>query len=292
MNLKSLHTCILLAAGLTIAGGLDAQTNNLVFPSPSPSCTIKQRVGLTDIEIVYSRPGMKGRTIFGGLVPYGAVWRTGANASTKVTFSTDVKVDGNPVPAGTYALYTIPGETEWTVILSKNTNSAGIFGYDAKDDLVRVKAAPVNIEESVETFTFEFTHVRDESALLYLLWDKTLVPVQIDTDVVSKLLPQIETTMAAPGKKQAGTYYQAATFYFNHDQDLKKAMAWLDAGLADKPRIAFELLNLKAQILAKQGDKAGAIAAAKSSIELARKAEGGANNGFIKMNEELISKLQ
>jgi hypothetical protein len=281
---------MLLAAGLGLAGNLAAQSTNLVFPSPSPTCTLKQRVGLTDIEIVYSRPGMKGRTIFGGLVPYGAVWRTGANASTKITFGTDVKLDGNAIPAGTYALYTIPSETEWTVILSKNLGSAGIFGYDAKDDLVRLKAAPSSIEESVETFTIDFTNVRDDSATLYLLWDKTLVPMQLEVDVTSKLLPQIAETMSAPGKKQAGTYYQAATFYFNHGQDLKKALAWLDEGLADKPRIAFELLNLKAQILAKQGDKEGAIAAAKSSTELARKAD--PNSSFIKMNEELISKLQ
>jgi len=292
MNLNSRKTSILLAAGLAFTGALKAQTTtNLVFPSPSPTCTLKQRIGLTDIEVVYSRPSMKDRAIFGGLVPYGTVWRTGANASTKVTFSTAVKLGGSDVPAGTYAFYTIPGESEWTVILSKDTGPSGIFGYDAKEDLLRFKVEPKNIGEHVETFTMNFNDIRDDSATLYLAWDQAYVPIKLEVDVLGKVLPQIEATMASPGKKQAGMYYRAATFYFNNGQDLKKALGWLDAGLADKPGIAFELLNLKAQILAKQGDKEGAIAAAKQSSELAAKA-GDQNGGLIKMNEELISKLQ
>src|SRR5262249_1584443 len=143
---------------------------------------------------------------------------------------------------------------------------------------------------NVETFTINFTDIRDESAVLYLAWDNVLVPVKIEMDVTSKVVPQIEAAMASPDKKQAGFYFQAATFYYNHDLDLKKALAWLNTGLEDKSPIAYELLHLKAKILAKQGDKEGAIAAAKQSSDLAIKAEG-PNSSFVKMNQDLISGL-
>ncbi len=291
MKTKTLPVRLVVAVGLMFASGLSAQTPRVEFPAASPPCTLKQRVGLTDIEVVYSRPGVKGRPIFGGIVPYGQVWRTGANQATKITFSTPVKLNGADVPAGTYGLFTIPGETEWTVIIAKNPNQWGAFSYSPTNDLVRFTAAPVRLAQPIETFTIEFNRIRDESALLNLVWADTAVPIRLETDVAGKLVPQIEDAMAAPGPKQAGFYFQAATFYYDHDLDLKKALGWLDAGLADNPRIAYELLHLKAQILAKQGDKAGAIAAAKQSTELATKAEG-PGSSFIRMNQDLISSLQ
>jgi hypothetical protein len=281
---------IALACGLMFVSKSPAQTPQVDFPAASPACTLKQRVGLTDIEVSYSRPGVKGRTIFGGIVPYGQVWRTGANQATKITFSTDVKLNGEDVPAGSYALFTIPGEDEWTVILSKNADQFGAFQYDSKDDLVRFKVIPIKLAETIETLTIEFNRIRDDSAELNLIWDKTVVPLQIQIELTSKLVPQIEAAMAAPGKKSDGFYFQAATFYYNHDQDLNKALTWVNAALADQPGIAFEILHLKAQILARQGDKAGAIAAAKLSSDLAIKAEG-PDNSFVKMNQDLINSL-
>ncbi len=280
-----------LAGALLLAATSSAQTPKVEFPAASPACTIKQCVGLTDIEVVYSRPGKKHREVFGGIVPYGQVWRTGANAATRISFSTPVKLEGNDVPAGTYGLFTIPGEDEWTIILNKNAKQWGAFQYDSKDDLVRFKVTPVHLAEQIETFTIEFNHVRDESAALNLVWDHTVVPIRIEIPLTDKLVPQIEAAMAAPDKKSDGFYFQAATFYYDHGQDLHKALDWVNAGLADKPRFAYELLHLKAQILAKQGDKAGAIATAKESKELATKAEG-PGSSFVKMNDDLISSLQ
>ena len=291
MNSKALLFALVLAGGLVGASRLAAQTPTVNFPAASPACTLKQRVGLTDIEIVYSRPGVKNRTIYGSIVPYGQVWRTGANQATKITFSTPVKLEGNDIPAGTYALFTIPGETEWTIIISKNAAQWGAFQYNQKDDLVRFKVVPVTLPQTIETFTIEFNHIRDESAVLDLVWEKTVVPVRLEVDVTGKLMPQIEAAMAAPGNKSDGFYFQAATFYYNHDLDQKKALDWVNAGLADNPRIAYEMLHLKAQILAKQGDKAGAIAAAKQSSELAIKAEG-PGSSFVKMNQDLIASQQ
>jgi len=291
MSSKMLRPFVMAISGLAMVSGLQAQTPNINFPAASPACTLKQRVGLTDIEIVYSRPGVKGRTIFGGIVPYGQVWRTGANQATKITFSTPVKLESTDIPAGTYALFTIPGEDEWTIIISTNAAQWGAFQYNQKDDFARVKVAPVPLAQPVEAFTIDLNNIRDDSATLNLIWDKTRVPVKLELDVVGKLVPQIEAAMAAPGKKSDGFYFQAATFYFNHDQDLKKTLDWVNDGLADNPRIAYEMLHLKAQILAKQGDRAGAIAAAKQSSELAVKAEG-PGSSFVKMNDDLISSLQ
>jgi hypothetical protein len=291
MNATIRYSSLVFVFGWVFANGLFAQAPKVDFPQASPTATLKQRIGLTDIEITYSRPSVKGRTIYGNIVPYGEVWRTGANASTKISFSTPVKLNGNEIPAGKYALFTIPGEEEWTIIISKDTNSFGAFGYKPDNDLVRFKTSSVKLsEKSVETFAIEFNHIRDESALLELVWEKTVVPIKLEVEVVNKVVPQVEAAMASPDKKQPQFYFQAATFYFNHDLDLKKALAWLDTGLADKPKIAYELLNLKAKILAKQGDKEGAIAAAKQSSELAVQAEG-PTSSFVKMNQDLISSL-
>jgi Protein of unknown function (DUF2911) len=291
MNSKTLHCFSVIAGGMLLAASLAAQTPKVDFPAASPACTLKQRVGLTDIEIIYSRPGVKNRTIFGGIVPYGQVWRTGANSATKVTFSTPVKLNGTDIPAGTYALFTIPGEDGWTIIINKGAAQWGAFQYDEKADVARFKVTPMQLAEQIETFTIEFNRIRDESAMMNLVWDHTVVPIKLEIELTDKIVPQIEAAMASPDKKSDGFYFQAATFYYNHDQDLHKALDWVNAGLADNSRISFEILHLKAQILAKQGDKEGAIAAAKQSSELAVKAEG-AGSSFVKMNQDIISSLQ
>ena len=263
---------------------LFAQAPKVEFPTASPTCTIKQHFGLTDVEIVYSRPGMKGRTIFGSLVSYDKVWRTGANNATKITFSTAVKLNGAEIPAGTYALFTIPGENEWTIIISKNVTQSALQ-YDEKADVVRVKATPVKLAETIETFTIEFNNITDESAVLNLVWEKTVVPIKLEVELAGKLMPQIEAVMASEEKNKP--YYQAAMFYYDHGQDLQKASKWVDAAIA--AREAHYVVYLKAKILAKLGDKEGAIAAAKRSSELAIKAN---DTGYVKLNEDLISSLK
>jgi hypothetical protein len=273
------------AAGLMLATSLLAQTPKADFPAASPACNLKQHIGLTDVEIEYSRPGVKDRTIFGGLVPYGKVWRTGANAATKITFSTPVKLNGTDIPAGTYALFTIPGEDEWTIIINKGAAQWGAFQYDEKADVVRFQATPVKLSKPMETFVIEFTDIRDESARLNLAWENTLVPIKFEVDLASKLVPQIEAVMASDAKQKP--YYQAAMFYYDHGQDLQKASKWVDAAIAE--REAHYIVYLKAKILAKLGDKDGAIAAAKRSSELAVKAN---DTGYVKLNEDLISSLK
>jgi hypothetical protein len=274
----------LVAIGFACAFQTFAQAQSVQFPAPSPACTLKQRVGLTDIEIVYSRPGIKGREIFGTLVPYGKVWRTGANAATKITFSTPVKLNGTDVAAGSYALYTIPGESEWTIILNKGVGKSGTQ-YDEKEDVVRIKTMALKLSEKIETFTIEFNRITDDSAVLNLVWENTVVPVRITTDLADKLVPQIEQVMSSDQARKP--YYQAAMFYYDHNLDLQKASKLVDAAIAERP--AHYIVYLKAKILEKLGDKEGAIAAAKQSSELAEKAD---DSGYVKLNQELIANLQ
>ncbi len=276
---------ILSAFALCVAATAFAQTAKVDFPAPSPACTIKQRVGLTDIEIIYSRPGVKDRAIFGSLIPYGQVWRTGANNATKIIFSTDVKLNGTEIPAGTYALFTIPGETEWTIIISKAAAQWGAYQYNEKDDLVRFKATPTMLSRPIDALTIEFNLIRDESAVLNLVWEKTVVPIKLEVNLTDKLVPQIEAMMASDEKKKP--YFQAAMFYYDHGQDLQKASKWIDAAIAE--REWHNVVYLKAEILAKLGDKAGALMAAKRSLEMATKAK---DAGYVKMNEDLIASLK
>jgi hypothetical protein len=283
MNTKAVFSMLVLTLGL--GADITFAQPRLEFPAPSPTSTLKQRVGLTDIEIVYSRPSAKGRIVFGSLVPYGEVWRTGANNATRITFSSAMTFNGAQVPAGTYALYTIPGAEEWTVVLSKNTGLWGASGYTETDDLLRVKAKPVKQSERVETFTISIGDLRDESATLNLSWENVRVPIQLGAELTSKLVPQIEEVMAsADGRKP---YYPAAAFYFDHGQDLQKARKWVDAAIAE--REAYYIVHLKAKILAKLGDKEGAIAAAKRSTELAKEAK---DSAYVRLNETLIASLQ
>jgi hypothetical protein len=284
MNPKALLYSFI-SSGLLFATTVSAQTPKVDFPSASPLSTLKQRVGLTDIEITYSRPSAKGRPIFGGLVPYGQVWRTGANGRTTISFSTPVKLNNTDIPAGTYSLFTIPGEKDWTVIINKDIKSSP-FAYDPTNDVARFTAPAVHIGQFVETFAIIVNAIRDDSARIDLLWENTAVPIHLNLDLVSTLQPQIEAAMAAPGNKKP--YYQAAMFYFDHNLDLQKAKAWIEE--ATKSNETYYVVNLKARILAKLGDKEGAIAAAKRSSELAAKAEGA--SGYLKLNQDLIDSLK
>jgi hypothetical protein len=285
-------TLALVALSLVDTLGLNAQPSvapKIDFPAASPACTLKQRIGLTDIEVSYSRPSMKGRKIFGGLEPNGKVWRTGANSATKITFNTPVKFNGTEVPAGTYELFTIPNPTEWTVIIHKDTSEWGAYTYDAKNDVARITSAPVATTEPVETFEIGFANVRDESATLFLTWEKTYVPIKIEVDVAHTLVPQIEAVMASDASKKP--YFPAALFYLDHNLDLPKAASWMDTAIAENPK-AFYYSYHKARLLAKMGDKAGALAAAQKSLDGANQASGSIKDEYVRLNEALIATLR
>jgi len=275
-----------LLLSLLLASGARAQ--ELQMPRASPAATLEEHIGLTSVRIEYGRPGIKGRKVFGGLVPYGEVWRTGANEATKITFGTDVEFGGADVPAGTYALFTIPGEKEWTVILNKVPGQWGAYAYDQKNDLARVTAKPAATAEPLETFHIGLTNVKDDSADLTISWERVRVPVKIQTDLVGMLVPEIEAAMAAEGKKP---YLAAAMFYYEHGLDLAKATAWIDAAVKEQPD-AMWIVYRKGLILAKAGNKEGARAAAQQAHDLATKAGGALGDEYQRLSEDLLASLK
>jgi hypothetical protein len=288
MMIRPLLVSLLVCAA---AASSSAQGSALQLPQASPAATLKQRVGLTDVQIEYSRPGVKGRQVFGDLEPYGKVWRTGANAATKITFSAPVNFGGVDVPAGTYGLFSIPGASEWTVILNEGAKDWGAYSYDEKKDVARVKTTAVRLAEDVETFTIDLNDLRDDSATLNLIWQRTRVPVKLRFNTVPVVLQQIDEAMKAE-KITAGTYDSAALFYLDHNLDLAKASEWIGKAIADQPN-AFYFHYHQARILAKKGDKEGAIAAARKSIELAAKSSNRtAADEYKRLNEQLIAQLQ
>lgn len=291
MNFKTAHflATTLIGAAL-VAVTVSAQApEKIEFPAASPAASFKQTVGITNIEVSYHRPSMRGRAIFGGLVPYNEVWRTGANQATKIKFSTPVKLNGTSIDAGAYELYSIPGRASWTVIIHKDTSAWGAYSYDSKNDVARIEAKPTATSAPVETFAIGVSDIRDSGATLYLTWERVRVPISLELDLKGMLLPKIEAVMASNSDKKP--YFQAALFYFDNNLDLDKAVTWIDAAIAAKPEI-FYFSYHKARILAKKGDKMGAIAAAEKSLEGARKAKGPIREEYIRLNENLIKSLK
>jgi hypothetical protein len=265
-----------------VNAGVSAQ--GVKTPAPSPTQTIKQDFALSSIDIVYSRPNMKGRVVFGDLAPYGKLWRTGANGATKVTFGEDVNVGGVAVKAGSYALYTIPNKDEWEVILNKGINNWGIDGYQATDDVAKFKVKPMTLPMNIETFTISVANVMPASADIHVMWEKTAVSIPVTADIDSKIAKSIDNAMNVDNRP----YFQAASYYFESGKDLAKASVWADKAIEMNPK-AFWIMHLKAKIQAKMGDKTGATATAIKSIEAAKEAK---NNDYVALNEKLIAGMK
>jgi len=254
------------------------------MPAPSPSQTIKQDFALSHIEVSYSRPVMKGRVIFGDLVPFGKVWRTGANNATRITFGEDVKVGGVAVKAGSYALYTIPDKTEWEVILNKSTQNWGSNGYDKADDVARFKVKPMALAQSVESFTIQLADVVNNKANVQIMWEKTGVSFPVEADIDTKIMAQINTAMNVDSKP----YFQAASYYFEAGKDLKQAATWAAKAVEAQPK-AYWVVLLQARILAQMGDKKGALEASNRSLALAKEA---GNEDYVALNQKLQATLK
>ena len=258
----------------------------LEFPAASAHAVLKQRVGLTDVEVDYSRPNKNDRQIFGSLVPFDKPWRTGANQPTKIKTSGPVKWGDKEVPAGEYVLYTIPGASEWTLILSKNLKAQALADHKPEEEAARAKAKPVMIAMPAETFTIGFEDLRANSAVFYLEWDKTRVPLKVTTNDVEKVTQGIDAAVKDGKPQEAGFYYQAASFYLDQNKDLPQALKWVDQAIEKNPK-AYFMQQRKAQILAKMGNKKEAIAAAEKSIELL-KASPNPDEGAIATSRAII----
>lgn len=256
----------------------------LTTPQPSPTQTIKQNFGLSSIELSYSRPGVKGRKVFGDLVPFGNVWRTGANNATTLTFGDDVKIGGTKIPAGKYGLLTIPDKDQWTLIITKQLDVTSPAAYKQDQDVVRVMAVPSKLKESIETFTIQFADVRPSTCDLLLRWENTQVALPIATDVETKVMAQIDELM----NKDNRPYFNAAMYYMDNGKDLNQALAWFDKAVEQQPD-AYWVQHQRANCLAKLGKKTEAKAAAEKSKTLAIAAK---NDDYVKLNDKLLEQLK
>lgn len=268
---------------LCTAGIMSATQAQVQAPQPSPFTKIEQKVGLTDVSLEYSRPGMRDREIFGNLVPYGKVWRTGANENTKITFSDNVTIQGEELKAGTYAIYTIPKEDEWEVMFYSDANNWGNPAEWDKDKVaLKAMAEVMELPFEMETFTIMIDDLKNDSAALNFVWANTVASLSFKVPTEEKTMASIEKTMNGPG---ANDYFAAATYYHDSNKDLEQAYKWINKSLELGNPDAFWILRKKSLIAADLGKKEEAIAAAKKSLAEAEKA---GNQDYVKMNKDSL----
>jgi len=262
-------------ASLLIVSAVSAQIDT---PRPSPQSTVTQKVGLTEFSVTYSRPSAKDRKVFGDVVEMDKLWRTGANMATVFKADSEFMIDGQTVPAGEYALFAIPGTAEWTMILSKTAKQSGTSNYKQEEDQLRFKVKPQVYPAKTETFTIQFANLKDDAGSVQLIWENTLVAFDVNVKFDDRVMKQIDEVMAGPG---SGAYYNAASYYYKNNKDMKKALEWVNKSLESGER--YWVLSLKAQIQAGLQDYSGAVMTAAKAKDLASK-EG--DDAYVKMNEE------
>ncbi len=262
---------------------LGASAQSLTTPQLSPTQTIKQNFGVGNIELNYSRPAKKGRKVMGDLVPFGKVWRTGANAATTINFSEDVTIGGKELKAGKYGLLSIPGEKKWTIIISKDVTVNQPASYKEENDAARVEADVITTPFTVENFTINFADITGSSCNVELMWENSYLKFPITTGTEAKVMAQIDNAMNKDNKP----YFAAASYYYDNGKDLKQALGWVDKAL-ESNKDAFWMYLLKARIHKKLGDKVASKAAATTCIQLATTAK---NDDYVKMATDLIAGL-
>ncbi|TAE50238.1 MAG: DUF2911 domain-containing protein [Bacteroidetes bacterium] len=251
-------------------------------PAPSPLSKVEQRIGLTDFVVTYSRPSAKGREVYGNVVPFDALWRTGANAATKISFGDDITIGGQKALKGEYALYTMPGKKEWSVMLYKDLALGGnTADYDQSKELLRFKVPAEKLPMKFETLTITFGDLTPNSGNLYIMWEETVVKIPVSVEVDSRVVADIERVMKGPS---ANDYAQAAGYYLDTDRDLNQALAWMNKALEGNER--YWLVTQKARILGKMKNYAEAIKTSERAIELAKADK---DDNYIRMNKEYIA---
>lgn len=272
---------ILLALSFIIANfAIQAQVKT---PQLSPKATVFQTVGLTDVEIVYSRPSARGRAVFGNLVPFGKLWRTGANENTVISFSDDVIIDGKTLNKGKYALYTIPKIESWEVIFYKTIDNWGNpEEFNEANVALRTTVKEEALPKAVESFTIGIGGIDANFAFLEMSWENSSVALKFEVPTKKTAISNIEKALAGP---TSGDYFSAAQYLFQSNADLVKARIYIDKALELNPEKPFYYTRLKSLIQAKQGDKKGAVETAKVSLKAAEIAK---NQDYVKMNKDSI----
>lgn len=273
---------MLLIAGILFVCAANAQ---LKTPPASSFQSVKQSFALSEISVEYSRPNVNKRTVYGGLVPFDKIWRTGANASTKITFGEDVKINGKDLPAGTYALLSIPGRNNWELLFYSDTRiGANVAAYDKSKEVLRVNAKPQKINWFFETFTVLFTDVKPNSLNVDLVWENTKVSFNVSAEIDARIMASIDDAMT--GDKPP--YFQAAAYYYDNNKDLSKALNWANTAAEQNPN-AYWIQALKAKIELKKGDKKAAAVTAQKVIDLATE---GKNNDYVAIGKDLLQQAK
>lgn len=272
-----------IAAALTLFIGVQTTDAQVKLPPASSTQTVTQGLGIKTVTLTYQRPNANGRVVFGELVPYGEVWRTGANNIPNLTFEDEVTIQGHKVAAGTYGLFTIPNKDKWTVILSKNAKQWGSYQYNQAEDVLRFDVKPTKLGKKVETFTIAFENVTTKSSDVTIAWEKTQIAFNITVDQSAEIMAGIDAAMQ--GEKKP--YFQAAQYYFNNNLDMNKAAEWIK--LADQGASAPHIKYWKARILAKAGQTAEAKKAAQEGIDMATKNN---NTEYIKLNTQVLKGIK
>ncbi len=277
--MKKIFLSAVLLACISISGIAQVR-----MPAPSPTQTIKQEFAIGSVELTYSRPSAKGRKIYGDLVPYNKIWRTGANAATKIVLKDALEIGGKKIDTGTYVLYTIPGIDSWEIIINKGLKNWGTDGYKETEDVARFKVEPMKMKTKMETFTMNFSDIGPENCLLNIMWEKTKVSVPFKADFRDKVRAQIEAAMKTDKKP----YWAAAQFYNEYDKNLPKALENATKAIEGNDK-AYWMWIYKAKIQKEMGDNAGAMASSKKSLELAKEDK---NDDYVKLNLDLQKTLK
>jgi hypothetical protein len=279
-KLNAMKKIIVILAMMIANYVIEAQVKT---PQPSPKSTLTQVVGLTNVEITYSRPSAKGRDVFNNLVPFGKLWRTGANENTTISFSDDVVIDGKTLPKGKYALFTIPRADKWEIVFYSSTDNWGTpETWDETKVALRTSVKSEGLERFVESFTIGINNLDNNFGVLELSWEKTVTSIKFEVPTQKTAMASIDKALAGPS---AGDYFSSAQYLFQSNGDLAKALTYINKAIEmnkDKP---FWYTRLKSQIQAKQGDKKGAIETAKQSLAAAEIAK---NQDYVKMNKDSI----
>lgn len=254
------------------------------IPPASSAQTIVQSLGISKITLVYSRPNMNGRKIFGGLEPYGKVWRTGANQIPTITFESEVTVAGNKVAPGTYGILTVPNKDRWTIIFTKNYNQWGSYTYNQAEDLFRFSVTPQLLDKPVETFTISFSEVTPSSAKMNLSWENTLVSYDLSVDEDAEIMASIQEAMKGDKKP----YFAAAQYYYKNNKDINQALDWLNKAEEEAPKATY-IKYWKALVQIEAGDKTGAMATAQKGLEIAKQEN---NDEYVRLNQQVLEQAR
>lgn len=279
--MKKVINTIIVCAAFAIPG-----FSQVSMPQPSPTQSMEQNFGLSSVELTYSRPGLKGRNVFGTIVQYDSLWRTGANSATKIKFNDPVEILGHQVDSGSYAIYTIPHKNgDWTFILNKGFKNEGVNGYKQSEDVFRETVKSVKTKNKVETFTMQFTDIKPESCVLSISWDNLVLNVPIKENIKDKIRAQLEQALSSDKKP----YWQAAQFYHEYDNNQPKALEMINAAIAENEKPPFYFVYYKAKIQQATGDKKGAMATSQQSLQLAKEA---GSSDYVSLNEKLMKELK